>query len=67
MTMVESKIKNWGNSFGVIIPKEVIKHEKLHEGDIIKIDIIPGKKVDAFGLFKGIPKFEEEKETHEEF
>ena len=55
MTEVESRIRRWGNSFGVIIPNEVIKKEKLKEGQ--KVGIIILKKSDAlkrtFGMMKG--------------
>jgi len=67
MTMAEAQIKEWGNSLGVILPKEIVKHEDLHYGDTIKIEIIAKKKADGFGMLKGIGKFEEEEESHKEF
>ena len=67
MTMTEVQIKEWGNSLGVIIPKEIVKHVDLHKGETISIDIIKKKRMDGFGILKGIGKFEEEKEQHEEF
>jgi len=54
MAEVESTIKKWGNSFGVIIPADLIKKEKLKEGQ--KVDIIVLKKSDVlkktFGTLK---------------
>ncbi len=67
MTMAEVQIKEWGNSLGVIIPKDIVKHTGLNKGDTIKVDIIKKKRIDGFGMFKGIGKFEEEKEPHGEF
>ena len=67
MTMAEVKVREWGNSLGVIIPKEIAEHIGLHRDETIKIDIIKKKRYDGFGLLKGIGKFEEEKEMHEEF
>ena len=67
MTMAEVKVKEWGNSLGVIIPKEIAKHIDLHKGDTIKVDIIKAKRIDGFGMLKGIGKFEEEKDMHREF
>ncbi len=62
MVMAESKIKQWGNSLGLIIPKELVKLEDLSEGDIVKVEISKEKKVDAFGMFKGAPRFNKEDE-----
>lgn len=64
--MTEVKVKNWGNSLGLIIPKDIVKHENLHDGDTIKVDIVRSKQMDGFGMFKGLPKFQEEKEPHED-
>ena len=67
MTMAEVRIKEWGNSLGVIIPKDVAKHVDLHKGDTVKIDIIKNKRIDGFGIFKGAGKYIEEEESHKEF
>lgn len=67
MVTAETKIKHWGNSLGLIIPKEIVKHEDLTAGDIVKVEILKEKRIDAFGMFKNIPKFREEKEEHGEF
>ncbi|MBS3103171.1 AbrB/MazE/SpoVT family DNA-binding domain-containing protein [Candidatus Woesearchaeota archaeon] len=65
--MAESKVKKWGNSLGIIIPKDIVKIEEVNEGDIIKVDIIKEKKISGFGIFKGAPPYKEEEEGHEEF
>ena len=67
MTMAEVQVKEWGNSLGIIIPKEIVKHVDLHKGETIAVDIIKKKRMDGFGMLGGIGKFEEEKEPHEEF
>lgn len=67
MTMAEVKVKEWGNSLGVIIPREIAKHVDIHKGETIKIDIMKEKRIDGFGIFKGIGKFKEEEEPHREF
>ncbi len=55
MLEFDAKIKRWGNSFGVIIPKEQIFFDKLREED--EVHIIAIKKNNAlkktFGLLKG--------------
>ena len=67
MTMAEVKVKQWGNSLGVIISKDIVKMENLSEGDIVKVDIAKEKRMDGFGIMKNIPSFEEDKEEHPEF
>lgn len=65
--MAEAKVKRWGNSLGIILPKDLVKIEDLNKGDTVKIEVAKEKRVNGFGMFKGIPKFKEEKEEHEEF
>lgn len=54
MPEMEGKIKRWGNSFGVLIPTEIVKKENLKEGQ--KIGIILLKRSDVlkktFGTLK---------------
>ena len=66
MAMAETKVKKWGNSLGLVIPKEITKLEDLNEGDIVKVDIMKERRVDAFGILKGKPSFKEEEEGHDE-
>ena len=44
-----SKIRKWGNSFGVLVPKELIKKEnlKVNEEVVVKLE----KKKDLMQLF----------------
>ena len=37
---VEIKTKKWGSSLGIIIPKEVVRRERIQEGQEIKINIL---------------------------
>ena len=62
MPMTETKIKQWGNSLALIIPKEIAKLEDLNVGDTVKVDISKEKRVDAFGMLKGVPRFCKEDE-----
>ena len=54
MEEVESQVREWGRSLGVVIPKKVALREQLRAGDIIKIVLL--KKSNAlkktFGTFK---------------
>ncbi len=53
--MAEAIIKKWGNSLGIIIPRELVKEKKLEEGDVVFIPQIM-KKADlthVYGSLKG--------------
>ena len=67
MVNAELKIKRWGNSIGLVIPKDIVKIEDLHIGDTVKVDIEKEKRIDAFGILKGMPRYEREDEGHGEF
>ncbi len=50
-----TKAKKWGSSLGVVIPVEIVKEEKLHEGDDVIIEIRKKKTIkELFGSMKGI-------------
>ena len=52
---VKTKTKKWGSSLGVIIPKEIVREERIQEGREIRIDILTKKKTtgtDIFGKLK---------------
>ena len=49
---VVAKVKKWGNSVGVIIESEATKKLGLKEGELIDMDIVPKKRIDAFGISK---------------
>lgn len=54
MIEVESQIREWGRSLGVVIPKNAIINEKIKAGDIVKLLI--KKKInplkETFGTLK---------------
>lgn len=35
----KSKVKRWGNSFGVLVPKEIVEKEGLKEGEEVEISV----------------------------
>ena len=51
MLEVELKIRRWGNSFGVVIPNEIVKKNKLKEGSTIEIFLPEPRKVDFEKVF----------------
>ena len=67
MAMAEAKIKKWGNSLALIVPKDIVRQEEIDEGDIVKVEILKNKRVDAFGIFKGSPPFSREDEGDSDF
>ena len=50
---IEVTVKKWGNSFGIVLPKDVVQKEGLKENKKIVINII--KKADLSDIF-GIVK-----------
>ena len=67
MPMTEAKVKQWGNSLALVIPKDMARREELNVGDVVKVDISKDKRVDAFGIFKGGPHFSREDEGDSDF
>ncbi|MBI4439504.1 AbrB/MazE/SpoVT family DNA-binding domain-containing protein [Candidatus Woesearchaeota archaeon] len=65
--IAEARVKQWGNSLGIIIPRGTVRQEDIHEGDTISVEIVKKKRVDGFGMFKGGPRFKEEDIIHKEF
>ena len=55
MVIIETKVKKWGNSLGIIIPSETTEFKNIKENDKIKILIIKdSEKVlkKTFGMLK---------------
>jgi antitoxin component of MazEF toxin-antitoxin module len=55
-----------GGSIVISIPKKVVKHEGIREGELLEIDVRKAKK-DSFGAFKGVGSFtrKDELDTHD--
>lgn len=56
MEAIKTETRKWGNSLGIIIPKDIVEREHLKERDKIKFIIIKdSKKVlkETFGIAKG--------------
>ena len=67
---VETKTKKWGSSLGIIIPKEIVREERIQKGQKIRIDILSRKKTtvgDIFNMVKKhpLPKTEDKRSTQE--
>lgn len=56
MAVIETKVKRWGNSFGIVIPMDVIARENIKAEQAIKVIMIKDSKKtlqNTFGLLKG--------------
>ena len=52
---IEAKIKEWGNSMGIIIQKDIVDELKIKPGESVLIDI--EKKENSFKELFGALKF----------
>lgn len=54
MAELNTKVRKWGDSLAVIIPKEIADKEKLNTNDQIHISISKKNDLsDVFGILKG--------------
>ena len=55
METKDIKVKKWGNSFGIIIPRDIIEKQNIKEGISVRINIQAKNKTkakDIFGVLK---------------
>ena len=55
MIEIEAKIRRWGRSFGIVIPKEKIKEEGIKENEAVRLLI--GKRTNVLKETFGTAKF----------
>ncbi len=65
MADVENKLQRWGNSFGIVIPIDIVRKKKIKEGEKVKAIIIKKSNVlrETFGshmFSKSVKKLMEE-------
>lgn len=56
METKDIKVRKWGNSFGIIIPKDIVNKQNIKEGITVRINIQTKNKTkskDIFGILKG--------------
>ena len=46
MIKVKSKLRRWGRSFGVVVPMDTVRREKLAEDEDVRIIIEKFAKID---------------------
>lgn len=54
MIELEAKIRKWGNSMGILLPRQAVKKEKFKDGETVKLFV--AKKTnpikETFGIYK---------------
>ena len=58
METINTKVKKWGNSWGIILPADIVRNNKIKEGTDIEVRISIKNKTkagDIFGILKGKP------------
>ncbi|MCD4759726.1 hypothetical protein K8R33_02470 [archaeon] len=62
MIEIDSKLKKWGNSFGIIVPKDELINEGIKEGDSISVMVSKKKGIvkELFGNLKNDRSTEKE-------
>jgi len=56
METINVKVKKWGNSLGVVLPRDILNNENIEEGSDIEISVRAKHKTkvkDIFGMLKG--------------
>lgn len=56
MTVIEARVRKWGNSLGIIIPSETVETDQIKEDENVKILIMKDSKrvlKATFGIGKG--------------
>jgi len=56
MITTETKLKSWGNSIGVVLPKDELKAEHLEVNDEVEVTVKKKSNPikEAFGKLKGV-------------
>ena len=53
MADVEARVRKWGDSIAVIIPRDIAKSERIRANDMVRVSIRKEHDVsDFFGAFK---------------
>lgn len=51
--MTKTKLKSWGSSLGIVVPRDVVRQEHLEEGEEVLIEIKKKHAIkDVFGHLK---------------
>lgn len=51
--MTRAVVRRIGNSFGIVLPKDLVREKNLHEGDEVDVKVEKAKTIaDVFGALK---------------
>jgi len=53
MAMFKAKVKQWGNSLGIVIPKEIVEKVHMKNNQVLFLEIKSDPLKEAFGSLKG--------------
>ncbi len=63
--MFKTKIRKVGTSFGVLLPKELIREQRLREGEEVNVSVLKEKNIDKafkmFGAARGAKPFKRDR------
>jgi len=55
---IKTKLRKWGNSFGIVVPQKAVEQAKVNEGEEIRAFILESKPVNLKKLW-GAHKFKQ--------
>lgn len=63
--MFKAKVRKVGTSFGILIPNELIKEQKLREGQEVQVSVLSKKDLskvfEGFGAARGAKPFKRDR------
>jgi antitoxin component of MazEF toxin-antitoxin module len=66
MTHLTVKVKKWGNSYGIIIPKKTVDELGISADEVLDVEIVKKRRRSGLGICKGASPYKEEEEPHAE-
>lgn len=57
MEQIKTKVRKWGNSFGIVLPKELVNSKKLEEGSEVSVMVEPLNGMTVGDLMELAKKF----------
>ena len=57
MEQIKTRVRKWGNSFGIVLPRELINNKKLEDGSEVIVTVESDKRMTVGDLMKLAKKF----------
>jgi antitoxin component of MazEF toxin-antitoxin module len=64
---MQVRIKQWGNSKGIVLPAEIVAKNDLKTGDAVELVLVKKKNISGFGIAKGAKPFVREDRLDREY